>query len=179
MVARMTTKIPVKVLAIVGLTLASWATCFGQTGFRGVTTDPDTPRDVAPNRQATAQAKTITAMFTASGLTLSITAICDQAERMYPFRAEIHASRSQFDLIDQVKYIIAPSDVSLPMTDASSSFRFEGKQVFGGTIYAEVTLKGRSGSSIVKLEGTIPYEAEVSPQLPEGLRFEDRYRTQY
>ena len=37
--------------------------------------------------------------------------------------------------------------------------------MFGGTIYAEVTLKGPSGSSIVKIEGTIPYEAEVSPQL--------------
>src|SRR6185369_8064372 len=65
------------------------------------------------------------------------------------------------------------------MTDASTSFRFEGKQIFGGTIYAEVTQKGPGGSSIVKLEGTIPYEAEVNPPLPEGLRFEDRYRTQY
>ena len=95
--------------AIVGFTLASCATCF-RGDSQSVTTDAGTRKDVAPNPQAATQAKTITAMFTAEGLTLSLTAICDRAERMNPFRAEIHAPRSLYDLIYQVKYIIAPDE---------------------------------------------------------------------
>lgn len=129
------------------------------------------------------QANGITAAFKKEGLTLNLTAGCVSAERLCPFRAEIHAAPPLFDSITQVEYTVSPEPRSPrpPVTDASTRFRFEGRQIFGETVFAEVTLqrRGRTSTEVVRLEGTIPFAAEVNPPLPDGLRFENKYRRWY
>jgi hypothetical protein len=125
----------------------------------------------------------ITATFTTDGFTLSITARCELAERLCPFRAEIHASPSLFELIEHVEYTFSPDRPKSPspITDASTGFRLEAQQTFGEKVYAAVTLRPRGGmpAKVVQLEGPIPFAAEVKPPLPDGLRFEDRYQAQF
>lgn len=124
-----------------------------------------------------------TATFTTDGFTLSITARCESAERPCPFRAEIHAPPSLFELIKHVEYTFFPDRPKSPspITDASTSFRLEAKQMAAEKVYAEVSLRPRVGAQarVVRLEGTIPFAREVKPPLPPGLRFEVRYRPWY
>lgn len=125
----------------------------------------------------------ITAKFTTDGFTLSITARCEPAERLCPFRAEIQAPPSLFEWINHVEYTFIPDRRTspAPMTDASTGFRLDAKQMFGQKVYATVKLRPRGGvpSRVVQLEGTIPFAAAVKPPLPAGLRFEDQYQQQY
>lgn len=129
------------------------------------------------------QTTTITATFTTDGLTLSLTSRCEPAERVCSFRAEIQAPRPLFDLISQVEYTNSPEHrgVRSPVTDSSSRFRFEGRQIVGELVYAEVTLKRRGSASteVVLLQGSVPFSAAVIPQPPNGLRFEDQYQPWY
>lgn len=125
----------------------------------------------------------ITATFTRDGFTLRITARCEPAARLCPFRAEIQAPPALFDLIEHVEYTFIPDrrNSPSPVTDASTGFRLEANQTFGEKVYAAVTLRPRGGtpSKVVRLEGTIPFAADVKPPLPAGLRFEDQYQQQY
>lgn len=133
--------------------------------------------------QASPQGSAITAKFTSGGFTLSITARCESAERPCPFRAEIHAPPSLFELIEHVEYTFPPDRPTppSPITDASTGFRLEAKQMAGEKVSAEVKLRPRGGASskVVRLEGTIPFAHEVKPPLPSGLRFEVQYRPWY
>lgn len=143
----------------------------------------NTQAHLLPSSQASPPPAAITATFTTDGLTLSITARCEPAERLCPFRAEIQAPPALFGLIDKVEYTFYPDRPKSPssMTDGSTGFRFEAKQMFGEKVYATVTLRprGSTPAKVVQLEGTIPFAAEVKPPLPAGLRFEDQYQQQY
>ena len=127
-------------------------------------------------------APTITSEAIADGLTLRVTATCPRHGEPCPFLAEIHASRMMRNRIDKVAYMYAP-DHRTPssITDASTAWRFEGAQYGGELVYADVTLKGGSAGAPKKvaLQTTIPFTADVRPELPHGLRFEDKYWMQF
>ncbi|HLG14860.1 MAG TPA: hypothetical protein VJH03_10220 [Blastocatellia bacterium] len=160
-----------KVSSVLLWTLSAATIGFGQDSFPGIT-----PGELE-------QADGITATFTTQGLTLNLTARCSSADRLCPFRAEIHAPPPLFKLIEHVEYTLSPDRPTspTPITDASTSFRFEAKQMAGEKVYAEVTLRPRGGapSKVVRLEGTIPFGEEAKPPLPSGLRFEIQYRPWY
>ena len=140
------------------------------------------PPSVAQEQQQQ-QSGEITAAFAAEGYTLGITASCKTAARKCPFRAEISAPPTLFQLIQQVEYTYVPDRTksSAPVTDASMHFRFEAEQPAGGKVHAAVTLRSRDGSSpkVVRIEGTVPFAVDVTPPLPAGLRFEINYRPWY
>ena len=130
-----------------------------------------------------APAGPVTATFTIDRFTLSITARCESAERGCPFLAEVHAPRSLFESIKHVEYTFFPDRPKSPspITDASTSFRVEAKQMAGEKVYAAVTLRPRDDAppKVVQIEGTIPFAVEVTPPLPASLRFEINYRPWY
>lgn len=133
--------------------------------------------------QVPTQSGEITAAFTAEGYALSIATNCNSVVQKCPFRAEISAPLALFELIKQVEYTYAPDRTksAVPITDASTHFRFEGEQTAGGKVYAALTLRPRDGAppQVVQIQGTIPFAAEVTPPLPVGLRFEINYQPSY
>jgi hypothetical protein len=64
------------------------------------------------------------------------------------------------------------------MTDASTRFRFEGNQLAGEIVYAKVNLRASdtAPSKVLQIEGALPFESEVTPPLPAGLRVEVHYK---
>lgn len=126
--------------------------------------------------QQSRQGREVTATYTNEGFTLSITSRCQSPERPCPFRAEVHAPPALFESIGQVEYNFFPGrpKSSAPVTDASTSFSLEAEQTAGEKVYASVTLRPRRGSQlrVVNLEGAVPFEDEVKPPLPAGMRFE-------
>jgi hypothetical protein len=133
--------------------------------------------------QGPPQSGEITAAFTAEAYTLSIATSCKSAVQKCPFRAEISAPPALFEAIKQVEYTFVPdrSTLPVPITDASTHFRFEAEQNTGGKVYAAVMLRPRDGAppKVVQIEGTIPFAVEVAPPLPAGLRFEINYQPWY
>lgn len=129
------------------------------------------------------QSGEITTTSTVEGYTLSIATSCQSVMPKCPFRAEISAPPALFELIEQVEYTYLPDRPKspAPITDASTRFRFEGKQIAREKVYAAVKLRPRDGvpPKVVQIEGAIPFEVEVTPPLPAGLRFEVHYRPWY
>jgi len=125
----------------------------------------------------------ITATSTLEGYTLSLATICKSSVRKCPFRAEILAPPALFELIEQVEYTYLPDRPKspAPITDVSTRVRFEGQQIAREKVYAAVKLRQSGGAvpKVVRIEGAIPFEAEVTPPLPAGLRFEVHYRPWY
>lgn len=133
--------------------------------------------------QVLPQSGEITVAFTVEGYTLSLATSCKSAAQKCPFRAEISAAPALFELIEQVEYTYLPDRPKspAPITDASTRFRFEGEQIAREKVYAAVTLRQSGGAppKVVRIEGAVPFEAEVTPPLPAGLRFETNYRPWY
>jgi hypothetical protein len=129
------------------------------------------------------QSGEITRTSTAEGYTLSIATTCKSASAKCPFRAEISAAPALFELIQKVEYTYIPERTKspAPITDASTHFRLEAEQMAGEKVYAAVTLRPSEGAppKVLRIEGTIPFEVEVTPPLPAGLRFEVNYRPWY
>lgn len=141
------------------------------------------PRDVAVTHEdQVAAAGSNTSTYTSRGLTLRLTATCTRVSTRCPFRAEVHGPPGLAHSVSRVEYTYVPDQRSaVRVTDAANHFRFEGAQYGGQLVHADVI--ARRGSSraadTIPLQTTIPYGASVTPALPPGLRFEDKYETQY
>lgn len=127
--------------------------------------------------------ETITSVFTNEGLTLKITTRYEPNVLLCPFEAEIEAPAALFKSIEGVEYTYVPDRRTspAPVTNASTHFHFEGKQYLGEAVYAMVMLRpqGSAPAKNVLVTGHIPFVAEVSPDLPPGLRFEVKYKQEY
>lgn len=125
----------------------------------------------------------ITDSFTVEGYTLVIGAYCSPTTQKCHLRAQVSSTPALYKLIEKVEYTFVPEIPKSPVliTDASTGFRFEGEHTAGGKVYAAVTLRPHDGvpSKVVRIEGTLPLAAEVTPPLTAGLRFEVKYRPWY
>ena len=147
-------------------------------------TSPDQSRTATHAvTQVTASSTPITSMFSADGLTLTITASCSLSGTLCPFRAEVHAAPALARKIKHVEYTYFPDRRTAPSANTNSiaNFQFDGSQSTGELVYADVFIAESASGPLKKvaLETTVPFSAPVNPALPVGLRFEDKYGMQY
>ncbi len=134
---------------------------------------------VAPVENQRRGSGPITVASATEGLTLRLAAACGQSRSRCPFLAEIHGRPAVLRMIDRVDYSYVP-DQRTParVADPARRFRFEGAQYPGELVYADVMIMRGSRARIEKipLAVRVPFAAPVSPDLPRGLRFEDKYQ---